>query len=195
MDPKEQIPLPEESLDTIDADTTSSVDDFIKQLEEKEKDLHITADLSIEIEDSEFDERNIPDDIVPPDLAPKKTVVAAKAPSTKPVVQAPQSAGNKTRIYELEQELDALKKRLLVLREERNDVQEKSERRVKDFESYRYRMDRERRGAFIEQIANLAAKMLPVFDNLDRGLDSVKNMVGESSVEFQQFYHGIVLVN
>ena len=55
MDNKTQIPKPEESLEEIDIDATSSVDDFIKELEAKEKDLHITADLTIEIEESEFD--------------------------------------------------------------------------------------------------------------------------------------------
>ena len=40
---------------------SESVDDFIRELEEKEKDLHITADLAIEIEDVEFEDANIPD--------------------------------------------------------------------------------------------------------------------------------------
>ena len=189
--------MPEESLDVVEMDTPSSVDDFIKQLEEKEKDLHITADLTIEIEDSEFDSRNIPDDIVPPELQENDTPSkpAKRPPPAMAGASAAAGTGNKTRLYELEQELDALKKRVAVLREERNDVQEKSDRRLKDFESYRYRMDRERRGAFIDQIATLASQMLPIFDNLERGLDSVKAIVGERSVEFQQFYEGIVLVN
>jgi hypothetical protein len=33
-----------------EAENSVSVDDFIRELEEKEKDLHITADLSIEVE-------------------------------------------------------------------------------------------------------------------------------------------------
>jgi molecular chaperone GrpE len=188
MDPKEQIPMPEESLDAMEVDTAASVDDFIKQLEAKEKDLHITSDLTIEVEESEFDERNIPDDILPPDLGTSSQEMGDPGPKAK-------GTGNKTRLFELEQELESLKKRLATLREERNEVQEKSDRRLKDFESYRYRMDRERRGAFIDQIANLASQMLPVFDNLDRGLDSVRSAEGERSAEFQQFYDGIVLVN
>lgn len=188
--------MPEESLDTLDIDTAGSVDDFIRELEAKEKDLHITADLSIEVEDSEFDPRNIPDDIVPPeDRSPQSL-----SNGTRPAVPAGEAAqrqqpGNKTRIYELEQEVESLKKRLAALREERNDVQEKSDRRLKDFESYKYRMDRERRGAFIDQISNLASQMLPVFDNLDRALDSANKIEGERSKDFEQFYHGIVLVN
>jgi molecular chaperone GrpE len=191
MDPKEQVPMPEESLDTVELDTAPSVDDFIRQLEEKEKDLHITAELQIEVEESEFDERNIPDDVVADELKSPAPAVSPKLPAaSSPDVRQP---GNKTRIYELEQEVDSLKKRLAVLREERNDVQEKSDRRLKDFESFKYRMDRERRGAFIDQISNLASQMLPVFDNLDRALTAAKEL--EKSPGFEQFYDGIVMVN
>ncbi len=182
MNHKEQIPKPEESLEELDMDATGSVDDFIKELEEKEKDLHITADLTIEIEQSEYDPRNAPAFI--PD-----------APASVP--SAPQQAGvgAKTRIYELEQEVESLRKRLSGLREERNEVQDKSDRRLKDFENYKYRMDRERRGAFIDQISNLASKMLPVFDNLERAIDSVSGLKDKKSDEFQQFYDGIGLVH
>ena len=182
--------MPEESIDTVDLDAAPSVDDFIRQLEEKEKDLHITAELKIEVEESEFDERNIPDDIVPDELKSSPSASPASSASSSDV--RPQS-GNKTKIFELEQEVDSLKKRLAVLREERNDVQEKSDRRLKDFESFKYRMDRERRGAFIDQISNLASQMLPVFDNLDRALDAAKEL--EKSPGFEQFYDGIVMVN
>ncbi|HRI03986.1 MAG TPA: nucleotide exchange factor GrpE [Pyrinomonadaceae bacterium] len=182
MNHKEQIPKPEESLEELDMDTTGSVDDFIKQLEEKEKDLHITADLTIEIQQSEYDPRNAPA------FVPEPT--AAVPTATQQV-----SVGAKTRIYELEQEVDSLKKRLSGLREERNEVQEKSDRRLKDFENYKYRMDRERRGAFIDQISNLASQMLPVLDNLERAISSVGGLKDKKSDEFQQFYDGIGLVH
>jgi len=182
MNHKEQIPKPEESLEELDMDTTGSVDDFIKQLEEKEKDLHITADLTIEIEQSEYDPRNAP-------------AFMPEAPAAAPTATQQASVGAKTRIYELEQEVESLKKRLSGLREERNEVQEKSDRRLKDFENYKYRMDRERRGAFIDQISNLAVKMLPVLDNLERAIGSVSELKGKKSDEFQQFYDGIGLVH
>ena len=175
-------------------DATSSVDDFIKELEAKEKDLHITADMTIEIADSEFDADDIPD-FVFQDVAPASLKPAAVPPNT-------QSAGSKTRIYELEVEIEKLSQRIVNLRGERNEIQEKSDRRLKDFENYKYRMDRERRGSFIDQITNLALQMLPVLDNLDRALNSVDNTVQiisnietEKSAEFQQFYDGIGLVN
>ena len=47
--------------DDADAIDSVPVDDFIRELEAKEKDLHITADLSIEIAEAGFDDLNIPD--------------------------------------------------------------------------------------------------------------------------------------
>ncbi len=187
MDSKEQIPKPEEFLDEIDMDATSSVDDFIRELEAKEKDLHITSDMTIEIEEADFDADEIPA-FVQQELPPP-------TPSAAPSNHHPAPVGMKTRLYDLENEVEALQVRVKGLRAERNDIQEKSDRRLKDFENYKYRMDRERRGAFIDQISNLAVQMLPVLDNLNRALDSVEKTIREKSEEFQQFYDGIALVN
>lgn len=179
-----QIPKPEQSLDELDIDTSSSVDDFIKELEAKEKDLHITADLTIEVEESDFDPGNIP------------TFVQQDLPAPAPPATNPgQGVGLKTRVFELENEIEALQDRIKSLRGERNEIQEKSDRRLKDFENYKYRMDRERRGAFIDQISNLASQMLPVLDNLHRALGPTDSVRTEKDAEFQQFYDGIALVN
>jgi len=180
--------MPEDSLGSIDAESTGSVDDFIRELEAKEKDLHITSDLTIEIEDSEFDLGSVPE-FIKQDLNPPPAVERAAA------VQPAASATTKVRNFELENEVAALKVRVMELKAERNEIQEKSDRRVKDFESFKYRMDRERRSAFIDQIGNLAGQMLPVLDNLNRALDAADEIGGERSPEFQQFFDGIVLVN
>jgi molecular chaperone GrpE len=187
MNPKEPIPMPEESLGELDLDTISSVDDFIKELEAKEKDLHITSDLTIEISDSEYDPRNMPE-FLPEDIAPEPVHL-----NSPPAAQV--SQGMKTRVYELENEIEQLHRRVAELRNERNDVQEKSDRRLKDFENFKYRMDRERRGAFIDQISNLAKQMLPVLDNLDRAMSSLDREQVSRSAEFQHFYDGIALVH
>lgn len=188
MNLKEQIPMPDESLEELDVDSTSSVDDFIKELEAKEKDLHITADLKIEISESEYDPRNIPE-FLPTDTAPQRN-------DPRPVAQmGSDQLGMKTRVFELENEIDSLNRRVSELRSERNDVQEKSDRRLKDFENYKYRMDRERRGAFIDQISNLAKQMLPVLDNLDRAMGAIEKDQFQKSPEFQQFFDGIALVH
>jgi molecular chaperone GrpE len=187
MNPKEPIPKPDESLEDLDMDTSPTVDDFIKELEAKEKDLHITSDLKIEVTETDFDPDRVPD-FIAQDLSVPPGRMGIDGSNGSP-------GGLKTRIYELQQEIAALKEKNASLRMDRNDIQEKSDRRLKDFESYRYRMDRERRGAFIDQISNLASQLLPVLDNLDRALDSVETSKSKRNVEFQQFYEGIVLVN
>lgn len=185
MNPQDQIPKPTNSLEELDMDSTSSVDDFIRELEAKEKDLHITADMSIEIAESDFDMGGVPNTVqsgltVPP---------VAKS------FNSPASPATKARNYELENELSSLKVKVLELRNERNEIQEKSDGRLKDFANFKYRMDRERRSSFIDQIANLASQMLPVLDNLNRALDMVPESIEKKTPEFQQMFDGIVLVN
>jgi molecular chaperone GrpE len=186
MNPNPEIREPEDSVQEVEVDASPSVDDFIKELEAKEKDLHITADYKIEISDNDL-EMDLPDFV-------QQELASNPAPSSARSSQSGSGPGQKTRVYELEQEIEALKERIAVLKVERNDIQEKSDRRLKDFESYRYRMDRERRGAFINQIGNLALQMLPVLDNLDRAVTSSQDLSDEKRNEFRQFFDGIALV-
>jgi molecular chaperone GrpE len=194
MDPQEKIPRPEDSLDELVDGAMSSVDDFIRELEAKERDLHITADLKIEIEQSEYDPRVASDPPVEP-LEPLTVSPGARRGADQSETKLTPEPGLKTRVYELQREVDSLSERVRLLKAERNDIQEKSDRRLKDFESFKYRMDRERRGAFIDQIANLSAAMLPVLDNLDRALASVDRSKVDEMPEFSKFYDGIALVN
>src|SRR5205085_1656331 len=83
---------------------------------------------------------------------------SAPAASSGNAAAAAQNGGMKTRVFELEKEVISLQEKLSGMRMERNDIQEKSDRRLKDFESYKYRMDRERRGSFITQIGSLAVR-------------------------------------
>lgn len=190
MNPEDQITKPEIELEELDIDSAESVDDFIKELEAKERDLHITADLSIEIEESDFDA-----DSVPAFVAEEIKVPVVETSSVDKVEPKDVQPGSKTRVYELEQEVEKLHARITELRMERDETQENSDRRLKDFQNFKYRIDRERRGSFIDQLANLAAQMLPVLDNLDRALDAAEKSPAKRSLEFQQFYEGIILVN
>ena len=45
-------------------------------------------------------------------------------------------------------------------------------RRQADFENYRKRVDRERSETYERVVAEIAAKLLPVLDNLKRALDT-----------------------
>lgn len=191
MNSNEHIPKPAESLEEVVDGTMSSVDDFIRELEAKEKDLHITADLAIEIQQSD-DHGSLPEFAAIDGQQPTKPASGASASQGS---RSSIDTGLKTRVYELEREIDSLHERVRELRAERNEIQEKSDRRLKDFESFKYRMDRERRGAFIDQIANLAGAMLPVLDNVDRALASVDKSKVDATPEFSKFYDGIALVN
>ena len=181
-----EIMEPEDQVEEIDGDSSPSVDEFLMELEAKEKDLHITADYQIEIADSDIDEANIPE------FVQQESAVTGNSGES---IAGAQPSGLKTRVFELEKEIESLNNKLAALRMERNDVQQKSDRRLKDFESYKYRMDRERRGSVISQIGNLATQLLPVLDNLDRALDSVKDVSEKKRDEFKQFFDGIALVN
>ena len=187
MNSKHEIEEHQESFDELAGDNSSTVDDFIKELEAKEKDLHITSDLTIELAEADFDPGHIPG-FVQQELSAASGGMASSASGTP-------AMGMKTRVYELENEVDTLKGKISDLRAQRNEIQEKSDRRLKDFENYKYRMDRERRGAFIDQISNLASQMLPVLDNLERALDSALALPEGKRDEFKQFLDGIVLVN
>src|SRR4029078_9455134 len=103
-----------------DADDMDSVpvDDFIRELEAKEKDLHITADLSIEIAEADFDDQNIPD-FLQADLVAKQTL----SPAAPQVDNA------------LHEELRSLRVRVTEAEAERLAVMEKAQRRIRDFEN------------------------------------------------------------
>ena len=120
MNQKEQIPRPDESFDEIDMDAMSSVDDFIKELEAKEKDLHITSDMTIEIAEDDFGMPSL-QDYVENELAAEASPVlaATRAPGT-----SANPPGAKTRIYELEQEIVKLNERISGLRSDRLEIQE-----------------------------------------------------------------------
>src|SRR5687768_18391297 len=115
MDPKNKI----ENLDEIADETENdevSVDDFIKQLEAKEKDLHMTADTTI-IEIAEgFDDGELPEylkkDLKLETLSP---LVAATAPAKKPADLKPATA-------RLENEIADLKEKIAQMKADRDEL-------------------------------------------------------------------------
>ena len=170
----QEIEFPDDAEDMDSA----PVDDFIRELEAKEKDLHITADLSIEIAEADFDDQNIPD-FLQADLVAKQPA----SPATPPVDNA------------LHEELRSLKARVNEAEAERLAVMEKAQQRIRDFENLKNRTERERQETFSNQMCNLAGEMLPVLDNLNRALDFAAEIPEQKSSEFQHFFDGIVLVN
>lgn len=185
MDPEKNI---DEVVDTFDEGGEEvSVDDFIRQLEEKEKDLHITAETSI-IEIAEgFEDDEIPE-FLKDALEPKQ--------SGGSITVAPASPNNHAgEVKKLESELGKLKATIAKMETDRDEMFKNSQRRTKDFEALKARAERERKETFQNQISNVAMLMLPALDNLHRALDSVEHLADEKSEAFQQFYQGIALVS
>ena len=193
MDPNQEPENSDYTFETADetVEESNSVDDFIRQLEAKEKDLHITAETTfIEIAGDYDDADEVPDFMIQHLAAEQKVSVKPAAPAPVPA-----SAADTSVVKKLETELASLRSRLTGLEEERSELLSNSQRRLKDFEAYKARTERERSETFQRQLSNLATQMLPALDNLDRALQCASDMAGEKQTEFTQFFDGIVLVN
>jgi molecular chaperone GrpE len=190
MDPNKEIEGLGEPAGVTDADESTSVDDFIRQLEAKEKDLHITADTTIiEIAES-FDDGNLPD-FLKEDLQIEIIKPATAAATPAPVkLQPPKPETGK-----LEKEITELKDEVERIKAERDDLFNSSQRRAKDFDNFKARTERERRETFQNQVGNLATQMLPALDNLNRAVDFALAMPEEQRNDIQPFLDGVVLVN
>ena len=161
----------------------ASVEDFIRELEQKERDLHITGELEIEISDSDIDDSNLPEFILE-DIKPNQPKPREIEPELPPSTQM----RLKTQIAELESTIQKFKA-------ERIDILERSRRQAQDFENFKNRTERERHERLSVQMENLAKKMLPVLDNLDRAMEFAEAMSPEKRAEIEQFIDGISLVH
>ncbi|HJS52197.1 MAG TPA: nucleotide exchange factor GrpE [Pyrinomonadaceae bacterium] len=164
-------------------DDPISVDEFIRQLEAREKDLHITAETTV-IEIAEgFDEAEIPEFM-------KGDFAEEPAKPAKPPVHPKE----KTASTKLEAENKLLREKIAKLEDEQEELSKDTQRRAKDFSNFKSRVERERRETFQNQVANLAIQMLPALDNLNRAIDFVDFPQDQES-EFRHFFDGVVLVN
>jgi molecular chaperone GrpE len=92
-------------------------------------------------------------------------------------------------------ELVASRAELKRLQSELGEAKEGLARRQADFENYRKRIERERGEAHQRVVADVAKKLLPVVDNLNRALDAEKTVQSNESKEFRHFLHGVELIN
>ena len=67
-------------------------------------------------------------------------------------------------------------------------------RTLADFENYRKRMERERSETYNRVVAEIAAKLLPVLDNLKRALETEASVEASESDEFRHFLSGVDLI-
>ena len=190
MDSKKEIENIGQVAGGAVTDENVSVDDFIKQLEEKEKDLHITSETTIiEIEES-FDDGNLPAFIM------EDLQIEVAKPAAQPAAVAPaKSKDERFLTVALEKEIEGLKVQVSKMQTERDEIFQASQRRSKDFESYKSRTERERRETFQNQLGNLATQMLPAIDNLNRAVDFALTIAEERRADIQPFIDGVVLVS
>jgi len=163
--------------------SSASVDDFIRELEHLEHDLHITAELQIEVSESEFDDKNIPDFVLE-DIKP-----------SKPVPEPPAQPVSESTLEKLRREIAQLEHSVNKFKTERKDILEHSQRQAKDFENFKSRTERERNERLSIQMENLASQMLPVLDNLNRAMDFARAMSAEQRLGMEPFIDGIALVH
>lgn len=176
-----------ELADEEAVDETTSVDDFIRELEAKEKDLHITAETTFIELAADFDGDEIPDFL-------RQDVSEEGSKTVKPAVSEPEPL-DPAALRKLEGEVASLKTKIAGLEEERSELYKNSQRRLKDFEAFKTRTERERKETYQRQLTNLASQMLPALDNLDRALQCASDLPAERQGAFAQFFDGIVLVN
>lgn len=176
----------EDHKEELDADS-ASVDDFIKELEEKEKDLDISSDLVIEVGESEVEHENIHDSFV--------ANLSNSSPDLKDVMAGNHSpALRETRVQS--EVSDEMLETISKLNDETNGLKESLARRQRDFDNYRKRTERERQDTFRNVAGNVAAQMLPVMDNLNRALDAFSEVdEKEEERDMKTFHEGVILVN
>ena len=92
-------------------------------------------------------------------------------------------------------ELVATRAELKRLEAEVKDLKEGLARRQADFENYRKRVDRERSETYNRVVADIAAKLLPVLDNLKRALETEASVEAAESDEFRHFLSGVDLIH
>lgn len=91
-------------------------------------------------------------------------------------------------------ELVATRAELKRVENEIHDLRDRLARRQADFENFRKRIEKERTETYNRAVADIAAKLLPVLDNLGRALDAESTVESSESDEFRHFLSGVDLI-
>ena len=187
MNSKKDSPNIEKFSEETVEDDLASIDEFFRELEAKEKDLHISSEMVIEIEDADDNEPEIPE-FLKQEVSIDKYEIHKYVP---PNDYAPKNDST----AQLENKISSLQDKIAKMESERAELFENARRRNADFDNYKKRTDRERSETFRNLLGNVANQMLPVLDNLERALNAASNLKSEKAQEFEQFYEGIVMVS
>jgi molecular chaperone GrpE len=91
-------------------------------------------------------------------------------------------------------ELVATRAELKRVEGEIHELRDRLARRQADFENFRKRIEKERAETYHRAVADIAAKLLPVLDNLRRALDAESTVESGESDEFRHFLSGVDLI-
>jgi molecular chaperone GrpE len=91
-------------------------------------------------------------------------------------------------------ELIATRAELKRVEAENAELKDRLARRQADFENYRKRVERERTETYNRAVADVAAKLLPVVDNMKRALEAEASVEASESDEFRHFLSGVDLI-
>lgn len=91
-------------------------------------------------------------------------------------------------------ELIATRSELKRVEAENAELKNSLARRQADFENYRKRVERERSETYNRVVADIAAKLLPVSDNLKRALETEASVEASESDAFRHFLSGVDLI-
>lgn len=170
---------------------SGSIDAFLKELEAKERDLDISSQMIVEIEETDFAQD---------ELAELEKLLETFTPNkdldnTVPKITNNFYQPNSKTFSDLEAEIEKLNSEMSKISAEKQEITETMRRRSTDFENLKNRTERERAEIFRSVLSKLATKIFPVIDNLERALNSASKHVEVKSPDFQQFINGIDLIN
>ena len=135
-------------------------------------------------------ERDTENEFVSPDREEDASLDALSAPrQTEAQPEAGETSGGPDTA-----ELIATRSELKRVEAENAELKDRLARRQADFENYRKRVERERSETYNRVVADVAAKLLPVSDNLKRALEAESSVEAAESDEFRHFLSGVDLI-
>lgn len=174
---QEQLPI------DFETESIESLENFLRELEQQEKNLKISREIVIEIDELDIKDESISEELHEKLSAGPETPLQNFSPEIH--LSAPPEKS----------EIQILMEKISQLETNNGELVNALAHHRKDFETYRQRTERERILTFRSQIGNLAMQLLPVLDNLDRALNMANNIVEGKISDPQQFFDGIVLVS
>lgn len=170
-------------VDFLDSDKETGSDGESEESPEQsvpDDEQELVSDMSANLDATQLEQEAFDPDVPPAQPSPQADGSPGEAASTS---GGPEVA-----------ELIATRAELKRLEGEVKDLRESLARRQADFENYRKRMERERSETYNRVVADIAAKLLPVLDNLKRALETEASVEAAESDEFRHFLSGVDLI-